>query len=394
MRIHRLGILLLMAVAALAALAAAIQLQRREASDAMIFPGTGQVAEMCCAAGTSASGATRPRSIDARISPIHSAAQWAGEDDPPGMVWIPGGEFTMGAVPNDALALPHELPAHRVRVDGFWMDITEVTNRQFAEFVQATGYVTTAERRVDWDLMNQQLPPGTPRPPDEALEPGSLVFSPPAAPVPLHDAKQWWRWTIGASWQHPEGPGSNLEGREDHPVVHVSHEDAMAYCAWAGKRLPTEAEWEFAARAGLDQKIHVWGDEPVDSSRANIWQGEFPFRNSAEDGFTATAPVGSFPPNGYGLYDMAGNVWEWCDDQYHPDEYRRRVAMSSPGAIILNPRSLNDNAPGARFVMRGGSYLCHDSYCASYRPSARMAATGDTSLGHVGFRCVMTKVAQ
>lgn len=300
----------------------------------------------------------------------------------------------MGAAPNDALALPHESPAHRVRVDGFWMDVTEVTNRQFAEFVQATGYVTTAERRVDWELMRQQLPPGTPRPPDEALEPGSLVFSPPTALVPLHDATQWWRWTIEASWQHPEGPGSNLEGREDHPVVHVSHEDAMAYCAWAGKRLPTEAEWEFAARAGLDRKIHVWGDEPVDSSRANIWQGEFPFRNSAEDGFAATAPVGSFLPNGYGLYDMAGNVWEWCDDHYHPDEYRRRVAMSGPGTVILNPRGLNDNAPGARFVMRGGSYLCHDSYCASYRPSARMAATGDTSLGHVGFRCVMTKAAQ
>jgi formylglycine-generating enzyme required for sulfatase activity len=308
------------------------------------------------------------------------------------MAWIPGGAFTMGSV--DLLARPDEGPVHLVRVRGFWMDTTEVTNAQFRAFVDATGYVTVAERPVDWDELKKQLPEGTPRPADEMLAPGSLVFTPPDHPVDTRDFSQWWTWTSGADWRHPEGPGSTIDGRDDHPVVHVCYEDALAYSAWAGKRLPTEAEWEFAARGGLDRKVNVWGDEPIDPTRANTWQGRFPDVNSQEDGFARTAPVKSFPPNGYALYDMAGNVWEWCADLFRPDTYARR-ALRSDGegfadnptgpATSLDPR--NPYAPESR-VQRGGSFLCHDSYCASYRPSARMACAPDTGMSHVGFRCV------
>ena len=308
------------------------------------------------------------------------------------MVWIPGGEFSMGSA--DPLARPDEAPVHRVRVAGFWMDATEVTNAQFRAFVHATGYKTVAERPVDWAEIQKQVAPGTPKPPDEDLVPGSLVFTPPAHAVDCSDFSQWWSWTKAADWQHPEGPGSSIEGRDTHPVVQVAHEDAAAYAAWAGKRLPTEAEWEFAARGGLDGKRNGWGDEPIDPRRANTWQGEFPHRNTAEDGFARTSPVGSFPANGYGLYDMAGNVWEWCADLYRHDEYARRVQEAGPGAVIVNPRSpaessdpRNPFAPVSR-VHRGGSFLCCDSYCASYRPSARMGCPPDTGLAHLGFRCV------
>ena len=306
---------------------------------------------------------------------------------PPGMVWIPGGEFTMGGA--DPLARPDESPRHRVRVDGFWMDQTEVTNAQFRRFVEATGYTTTAERAVDWEELRKQAPPGTPRPPDEALRPGSLVFTPPDRPVGLGNPGQWGTWTAGASWRHPEGPRSSIDGQDDHPVVHVSHEDAAAYCQWAGKRLPTEAEWEYAARGGLEGKINCWGDEPVSPGRANIWQGRFPDQNTLDDGYARTAPVGSYPPNGYGLRDMAGNVWEWCSDRYRGDEYARRARDAGESGVIVNPRGpITPPAPTDRYVHRGGSYLCNDSYCASYRPSARMSATPDTSLQHLGFRCV------
>ncbi len=320
---------------------------------------------------------------------------------PPGMVWIPGGEFRMGST--DPLARPDESPIHRARVDGFWMDATEVTNAQFALFVKATGYKTVAERPVDWEELKEQLPPGTPRPDDKMLLPGSLVFTPPDHPVDPRGYEQWWAWTTGANWRHPEGPTSTIEGKDNYPVVHVAYEDALAYCNWAGKRLPTEAQWEFAARGGLDGKVNVWGDEPIDAKRANTWQGHFPDKNTAHeggDGYARAAPVKSFPPNGYGLYDMAGNVWEWCSDLYRPDTYARQVltAGGTPAtAVIDNPtgpsKSMdprNPNSPESR-VHRGGSFLCNDSYCASYRPSARMACPTDTGLQHLGFRTVMTQ---
>ena len=309
------------------------------------------------------------------------------------MVWIAGGEFRMGSV--DPLGRPDEAPIHRVRVDGFWMDATEVTNAQFRAFVDATGYKAVAERAVDWEQLRKQVPPGTPKPPDEALQPGSLVFMPTGGPVDLRDYSQWWHWTHGADWRHPEGPGSSIEGKDNHPVVHVSFEDAMAFCAWAGRRLPTEAEWEFAARGGLDGKRFVWGDQPLDATRCNIWQGNFPNDNRAEDGFARTSPVKSYPPNGFGLYDMAGNVWEWCSDLYRPDTYARQtMAAGGPDAVTINPKGpsssydlRNPDAPEVR-VQRGGSFLCNDSYCASYRPAARMACTPDTGQSHTGFRTV------
>jgi formylglycine-generating enzyme required for sulfatase activity len=338
----------------------------------------------------------RAFAVTAEAAAVASAERpLAVAEAPPDMVWIPGGEFSMGST--DPLARPDEQPVHRVRVDGFWMDATEVTNAQFAAFVKATGYVTVAERKVDWEELKKQVPPGTPKPDDAALAPGSLVFTPPAQPVDLRNHQQWWSWVPGANWRHPAGPGSSIEGKDDHPVVQIAWDDAVAYCRWAGKRLPTEAEWEFAARGGLDGKRNAWGDEPVDAKRANTWQGHFPDRNTAEDGFTGTAPVKRFPANGYGLYDMAGNVWEWCSDYYRPDTYARQVLVAGGlQAVIVHPagpeRSLdprNPLAPESR-VQRGGSFLCNDSYCASYRPSARMAAPPDTGMQHVGFRTVLS----
>ncbi|MBL8964203.1 MAG: formylglycine-generating enzyme family protein [Phycisphaerae bacterium] len=310
-----------------------------------------------------------------------------------GMVWIPGGEFKMGST--DPLARPDERPVHRVRVSGFWMDRTEVTNAQFAEFVKATGYKTVAERPVDWEELKKQVPEGTPKPDVSMLAPGSLVFTPPSQPVSTQNAAAWWTWTPGANWRHPRGPDSDTVGLENHPVVHVAHVDAVAFATWAGKRLPTEAEWEFAARGGLDGRVNVWGDEPVDAKRCNIWQGQFPDKNTEEDGFILTSPVRSFPPNGYTLYDMAGNVWEWCSDLYRPDTYARQVLdVGGPSTVIDNPKGpersfdpRNPYSPESR-VHRGGSFLCNDVYCASYRPSARMAAPPDTGMSHLGFRCV------
>ncbi len=334
------------------------------------------------------------------VAVAHVAAGAAGSGalcapgSPVGMVWIPGGEFAMGGT--DPLARPDESPVHRVRVDGFWMDATEVTNAQFAAFVRATDYRTIAERPVDWEALKAQCPPGTPKPPDEMLRPGALVFTAPDHPVDLRDYGQWWKWTIGASWRSPEGPGSTIEGRDDYPVVHIAFEDAVAYCAWAGKRLPTEAEWEYAARGGLAGRVNPWGDEPIDPSRANTWQGHFPDRNSRADGFAGGAPVRSFPANGYGLYDMSGNVWEWCADLYRPDTYARRVLELGAEGVAVNPTGpdtsldpRNPDAPESR-VHRGGSFLCNDAYCASYRASARMACTPDTGMSHLGFRCVLT----
>lgn len=308
------------------------------------------------------------------------------------MVWIPGGEFMMGSA--SALAWSDEKPAHPVRVDGFFMDETEVTNAQFRKFVEATGYVTTAEKKPTAEEILKQSPPGTPPPDPTVLVPGSLVFMPTKDKVDLRDFSQWWSWTPGADWRHPEGPGSNLDGRDNHPVVQVSWDDAAAYAKWAGKQLPTEAEWEWAARGGLKNKPYVWGDEPPSSTAifANIWQGEFPYKNSEADGYLRTAPVKSFPANGFGLYDTAGNVWEWCSDWYDAELYAQR-SKQTPTANPSGPTQ--SNVPHQPYtlqrVQRGGSFLCNDSYCSRYRPSARHGCSFDTGMSHVGFRCVKSK---
>jgi sulfatase modifying factor 1 len=286
-----------------------------------------------------------------------------------GMRWIPAGEFTMGT--DDSHGMANERPARRVRVDEFWIDDHPVTNDEFRRFVDATGFVTIAEKTPDWDEIRKQLPPGTPKPDARVLVPGSAVFVPPSGPVPLDDVSAWWQWTPGASWRHPEGPGSRIDDRSAHPVVHVSWDDAAAYAQWAGKRLPTEAEWEYAARGGLESKRFSWGDDAPawDRPMANIFQGNFPHRATADDGFVRTSPVKSFPANGYGLYDMAGNVWQWTADHY---------------------RGGDDGSAVALRVIKGGSFLCHESYCESYRPSARRGAPPDTGSSHVGFRLVVS----
>jgi formylglycine-generating enzyme required for sulfatase activity len=291
------------------------------------------------------------------------------------MAWIPPGSFEMGS---DA-GPPDERPRHRVTLKGFWMDRYEVTNAEFEKFVQATGYKTVAERPPD--------PAQFPGAPKEMLVPGSLVFSPPNSAVDLDNYANWWRYVPGANWRQPEGPNSNLRGREQHPVVHISWEDANAYAKWAGKRLPTEAEWEYAARGGLQGRLFTWGDQQRPGGRwvANIFQGDFPHRNTGQDGFMGTAPVGSYPANGYGLFDMAGNVWEWCSDWYRPDAYRTHSPENPQGPAD----SFDPNEPGAvKRVQRGGSFLCNDVYCTGYRPGARMKTTPDTGLSHSGFRCV------
>tara|TARA_R110002049_G_C9169868_1_gene561812 strand:- start:2024 stop:3163 length:1140 start_codon:yes stop_codon:yes gene_type:complete len=313
---------------------------------------------------------------------------------PIGMVWIPGGEFTQGAVPQDKMAMDHEKPAHKVMVNGFFMDITEVTNAQYAKFVKETGYITIAERAIDWEEMKTQVPEGTPKPHDSILQPGSLTFKKTKASVPnLYDFSQWWNWTIGANWKQPNGPGSSIKGKDNDPVVQVAYEDALAYCQWAGRRLPTEAEWERAARGNKSESIYFWGDDDsVLSQMANTWEGEFPVVNSKADGFEQRARVKSYPPNDFGLYDMAGNVWEWTSDWYNTNYYNEVNALNGP---VVNPQGAtnpyNPNMPYAREkVMRGGSFLCNASYCASYRISSRMASSLDSSLEHLGFRTVAT----
>lgn len=277
-------------------------------------------------------------------------------------------------------------PIHRVYVDGFWMDRTEVTNAEFARFVEATGYVTVAERPL--------RPEDYPGVPQEKLVSGSVVFSPPTQAVPLNNPLLWWRYVPGTNWRHPNGPGSSLSGREKYPVVHIAYEDAAAYAAWAGKRLPTEAEWEFAARGGLTGQNFPWGNELNPDGRwmANIWEGEFPHKNTGADGYTGAAPVASFPPNLYGLHDMAGNVWEWCSDWYRPDAYAMQAADSP---LARNPQgptkeqSYDPMEPGTlKRVQRGGSFLCTDQYCTRYLVGARGKGAIDTSSDHVGFRCV------
>ncbi len=311
---------------------------------------------------------------------------------PQGMVWIPGGTFWQGASNSDELAMNHEKPSHLVAVDGFFMDVAEVTNAQFSKFVDETGYVTVAERQINWEEMKEQLPLGTPKPADSVLQPGSLIFKKPGHTVTnLNDYSKWWEWKIGANWRHPLGPGSTIENKENFPVVHIAYEDALAYCKWIGHRLPTEAEWEYAAKGGLANAIYPWGNDTEKLNQmANTWDGVFPNENGIADGFENKAPVKSFPPNAYGLYDMAGNVWEWTQDWYNVDYYR---TLASSSGCILNPQGATSahnpyNPYTKEKILKGGSFLCNASYCASYRVSARMGNSLDSAQEHLGFRTV------
>ena len=294
----------------------------------------------------------------------------AGEapgSSPPGMRWIDGGTFVMGT--DDARSMANERPARRVEVAGFWIDEHAVTNAAFRKFIDATRYVTTAEKPVDWEELKTQLPPGTPKPAEELLKPGALVFTPPDHAVDLRDMRGWWTWTAGANWKHPRGPASSIDGKDDFPVVQVSWDDAVAYAKWAGKRLPTEAEWEYAARGGRAGTRYDWGNElEVDGKfMCNTFTGEFPWKDTAADGFAGAAPVKSFPANGYGLFDMAGNVWNWTGDRF------RESPQAPPDPV--------------RRVTKGGSFLCNPSYCDSSRPTARRGTPYDTGFEHIGFRC-------
>lgn len=305
-----------------------------------------------------------------------------------GMVQIPAGLFMMGG--DGKQAKIDEFPKHAVKISAFSMDAAQVTNAQFQEFVKATGYVTTAEKKPEWEELKKSLPPGTQKPDDSKLVAASLTFTPPDHAVSLQDYSQWWSWTPGANWLHPRGPNTDIKKLSNHPVVHVSWEDASAYCKWAGKRLPTEAEWEWAARGGLKNKVYPWGDEDIDTGlvKANTWQGEFPYKNTLRDKYYYTSPVKSFKPNAYGLYDMAGNVWEWVADWYDHDYYQ-----SLGDKTVVNPQGPAksydpDETYAQKKVLRGGSFLCNASYCSGYRVSARMKSTPDTSMEHMGFRCV------
>lgn len=328
------------------------------------------------------------------FEPTEAAEKSGPVPAPPGMAWIPGGEFSMGCadprrVPfggSDPMA--DARPIHRVKLDGFWMDVHEVTNGAFAEFIKATGYVTVAER--------PPRPEDFPGAPPENLVAGSILFAPPITAVPLRDETgaahlRWWSYAAGACWKHPTGPQSSIEGRDNDPVVHIAFADAEAYAAWAGKRLPTEAEWEFAARGGLAGATYPWGDEfrPGTTWMANTWQGRFPRENTAADGFAGLAPVGRYPANGYGLFDMSGNVWEWCSDWYRPDTYARDARQGT----ATDPRgpadSFDPQEPGQpKRVQRGGSYLCSDQYCSRYIVGTRGKGEISSGTNHLGFRCV------
>ncbi len=311
---------------------------------------------------------------------------------PKGMVLIKGGEFDMGS--NAAKASKTEYPAYKASVKSFYMDETEVTNDEFAQFVSETGYITVAEKPVNWEELKKQLPPGTPKPDNEMLKPGSLIFEPAKEIENLYDITQWWTWSLGADWKHPHGPQSSSEGKGNHPVVHVSYEDAEAYAKWAGKRLPTEAEWEYASKGGESNGSYAWGDQLVPNGEylANFFQGTFPRDNTELDGFATTAPVKTFPANKYGLYDMIGNVWEWTSDWFRYDTHARNKLKSNQ-ATCKNPQgpsqSYDPNEPLVpKRVIKGGSFLCSEQYCSNYRPSARMATAFDSGQEHLGFRCV------
>lgn len=332
---------------------------------------------------------TAPRGAAADASAIPAPADsppqnGAAASDVEGMLWIPDGELQMGSPDG---FFDDAVPVHRVAVSGFWMDETEVTNAQFARFVEATGYVTVAERVP----RAEDYPGASP----EMLVAGSVVFTPPDGSVPLDDHFRWWSYVRGASWRHPRGEGSSIDDQSDFPVVHVAWEDVEAYSRWAGKRVPSEAEWEWAARGGLVGKLYVWGDEfrPQGDILANSFQGTFPHHDTAEDGYSRANPVRAFLPNGYGLFGMAGNVWEWTEDWYRPDTYARRALA---GRVEVDPRgpseseSFDPSEPGvAKKVHRGGSFLCTDQYCSRYRPDGRGKGVADTGTDHLGFRLVL-----
>jgi formylglycine-generating enzyme len=316
-----------------------------------------------------------------------SSREVAGQPPSPDMVWIPGGTFLMGS--NDFY--PDERPTHEVAVNGFWIDPYEVTNENFARFVEETGYVTTAEiapRAEDYPGAKPEL-----------LVPGSMVFQKTHGPVDLSNWANWWAWVPGANWRHPEGPASTIEQRMNYPVVHVAYADVEAYCVWAHKTIPTEEEWEYAARGGMEGKIFTWGNEhfPEQRAMANAWQGEFPWQNLLVDGFEGTSPVGAFPPNGYGLYDMAGNVWEWTSDWYvprHPADKVKSCCSGKLSPLAAHEQSFDPNQPEFRIprkVLKGGSHLCAPNYCLRYRPAARSPQMIDTAMSHIGVRCVVRR---
>jgi formylglycine-generating enzyme len=318
----------------------------------------------------------------ALTEPPPASALGDSRSSPDGMVWVPGGRFWMGAE-----HMEDAQPVHLVEVKGFWMDRYEVTNEEFAAFVRATGYVTIAERPLD--------PNEFPNLASDELAPGSVVFTPPAHPVPLDHPLAWWNFVRGANWRHPNGPGSDLRAKEKYPVVQAAWPDAVAYAKWAGKRLPTEAEWEFAARGGRDRQLYPWGNDfkPNGKWMANTFQGHFPDADAAEDGYAGIAPVMSFPPNDYGLYDMAGNVWQWVSDWYRPDYYAQ---LSRKATVALNPQGPSDSFDPqemgvAKRVQKGGSYLCTDQYCERYITGSRGKGDPETGTNHLGFRCVQDK---
>ncbi|UKM66531.1 formylglycine-generating enzyme family protein [Flavobacteriaceae bacterium GSB9] len=312
---------------------------------------------------------------------------------PKGMVWVETKTFVQGAKTGDQYAMPREKPAHQVTVDGFFIDDTEVTNKQFQAFVNATNYITVAERPIVWEEMKKDLPLGTPKPHDSVLKPGSLIFNRNVNKIAsMGNYSQWWTWKTGANWKHPQGPDSSIEGKDDFPVVHIAYEDALAYCKWANRRLPTEAEWESAAQGNQLDKIYTWGNNPeVLNEKANTWQGVFPVKNEPKDGYPFIAPVKSYEPNSIGIYDMMGNVWELTNDLFNVNYYKE-LDTSKP---IVNPKGASigfspDNPYQKEHVIKGGSFLCNASYCASFRISAKMGTSFDSSSDHVGFRTVAT----
>ncbi|MBK8516108.1 MAG: formylglycine-generating enzyme family protein [Saprospiraceae bacterium] len=310
---------------------------------------------------------------------------------PKNMVWVESKTFLQGAKEGDRYAMPREIPAHEVTVDGFFIDITEVTNKQFRQFVDETNYVTVAERKIDWEEMKMDLPKDTPKPVDSILQPGSLIFNKKVNKIAsMNNYSQWWIWKIGANWKHPEGPESTIEGQDNYPVVHIAFEDAMAYCKWANRRLPTEAEWESAAQGNAIDKIYTWGNNPeLLNKNANTWQGVFPTKNESIDGFEFIAPVKSYPPNSIGIYDMLGNVWELTSDWFNVNYYKELDINKK----LLNPKGSDkayspSNPYQQEHIIKGGSFICHDSYCASFRISAKMGVSPDSGSDHTGFRCV------
>ena len=366
---------------------------------ALLVPALGGFAGVKWMASRSAS----PAPV-AKVAAAPKVVLGDGIKGPKDMAWVPGGDFLMGS--DSKLAQANEKPSHPARVGGFWMDVHHVTNGEFRKFVQATGYVTTAEAEPDWETIKVQVPPGTPKPPKSQLIPGAMVFVGTREAVDYRDYYRWWAYKPGANWQHPNGPGSNIDGRDDHPVVQVSYADALAYAKWAGKRLPTEAEWEFAARGGMEQATYVWGEEfaPGKEQMANVWQGQqmakFPIVSAKAGGAVGTSAAGTFPANGYGLFDMTGNAWQWVSDWYRADQFVRvaKAGGGSDGGVQVDPRGPSDsfdpddagvpvNAP--KRVTRGGSFLCNEDFCLSYRPSARRGTDPYTSMSHLGFRLAM-----